>query len=120
MIEDTIARTLVSAFFSNMWLFLLTVHVKHNTCIRKLAVTRFISTLRTSIEKVTRDSLFYPFLRLVHIKFINIVYSCFVIMYCCTLICYMYTIVLTKVTKNKDIYIYIYILSALFSDDVHI
>ncbi len=28
-------------------------------------------------------------------------------MYCCTLICYMYTIVLTNVTKNKDIYIYI-------------
>ena len=35
-------------------------------------------------------------------------------MYCCTLICYMYTIVLTKVTKNKDIYIYIYIVRVVF------
>ena len=25
-------------------------------------------------------------------------------MYCCTLICYLYTIVLTKVTRNKDMY----------------
>jgi len=33
---------------------------------------------------------------------VNIVYSCFVIMYCCNLICYLYTTVLTKVTKNKD------------------
>ena len=34
----------------------------------------------------------------------NIVYSSFVIMYCCNLICYLYTIVLIKVTRNKDIY----------------
>jgi hypothetical protein len=34
---------------------------------------------------------------------VNIVYSCFVIMYCCNLICYLYTIVLKKVTRNKDI-----------------
>ena len=44
--------------------------------------------------------------------FVNIVYSCFLIMYCIVtycvlcmyLICYLYTIVLTKVTRNKDIY----------------
>jgi hypothetical protein len=38
---------------------------------------------------------------------VNIIYSCFVIIYCCVLICYLYTIVQTKVTTNKDIYIYI-------------
>jgi hypothetical protein len=44
--------------------------------------------------------------------FVNIVYSCFLIMHCIVsycvlciyLICYLYTIVLTKVTRNKDIY----------------
>ena len=49
--------------------------------------------------------------------FLNIVFSRFLIMYCIVsycvlcmyLICYLYTIVLTKVTRNKDIYIYIYI-----------
>ena len=43
--------------------------------------------------------------------FVNIDYSCFLIMYCIVsycvlcmyLICYLYTIVLTKVTRNKDI-----------------
>ena len=43
--------------------------------------------------------------------FVNIYYSCFLIMYCIVsycvlcmyLICYLYTIVLTKVTRNKDI-----------------
>ena len=43
--------------------------------------------------------------------FVNIVFSCFRSMYCivsyCVLcmyiICYLYTIVLTKVTRNKDI-----------------
>ena len=43
--------------------------------------------------------------------FVNIVYSCFLIMYCIVsycvlclyLICYLYTIVLTKDTRNKDI-----------------
>ena len=48
--------------------------------------------------------------------FLNIVFSRFLIMYCIVsycvlcmyLICYLYTIVLTKVTRNKDIYIYIY------------
>ena len=36
--------------------------------------------------------------------FVNIVYSCFLIMpYCCNLICYLFTIVLTKVIRNKDI-----------------
>ena len=42
--------------------------------------------------------------------FVNIVYSCFFIMYCIVsycvlcmyLICYMYTNVSTKVTRNKD------------------
>ena len=46
---------------------------------------------------------------------VNIVYNCFLIMYCiisyCVLcmylICYLYTIVLTKVTRNKDIHKYI-------------
>ena len=44
--------------------------------------------------------------------FVNIVDSYFLIMYCIVsycvlcmyLICYLYTIVLTKVTRNKDIY----------------
>ena len=44
--------------------------------------------------------------------FVDIVYSCFLIMYCIVsycvlclyLICYLYTIVSTKVTRNKDIY----------------
>ena len=44
--------------------------------------------------------------------FVDIVYSCFLIMFCivfyCVLclysICYLYTIVSTKVTRNKDIY----------------
>ena len=44
--------------------------------------------------------------------FVNIVYSCFLIMYCIVsycvlclyLICYLYTNVSTKVTRNKDIY----------------
>jgi hypothetical protein len=35
--------------------------------------------------------------------FVNIVYSCFVIMYCCNSICYLYTIAFTKVIRNKDI-----------------
>ena len=43
--------------------------------------------------------------------FVNIVYSCFLIMYCIVsycvlclyLICYLYTNVSTKVTRNKDI-----------------
>ena len=47
--------------------------------------------------------------------FVDIVCSCFLIMYCIVfycvlclyLICYLYTIVSTKVTRNKDIYIYI-------------
>jgi hypothetical protein len=47
--------------------------------------------------------------------FVNIVYNCFLIMYCIVsycvlcmnLICYLYTNVSTKVTRNKDIYIYI-------------
>ena len=34
---------------------------------------------------------------------VNIVYNCSVIMYCFNLICYLYAIVLTKVTRNKDI-----------------
>ena len=45
--------------------------------------------------------------------FVNIVHNGFLIMYCIVsycvlcmyLICYLYTIVLTKVTRNKDIYI---------------
>ena len=45
-------------------------------------------------------------------QFVDIVYSCFLIMYCIVsycvlclyLICYLYTIVSTKVTRNKDIY----------------
>ena len=45
--------------------------------------------------------------------FVDIVYSCFLIMYCIVsycalclyLICYLYTNVSTKVTRNKDIYI---------------
>ena len=48
--------------------------------------------------------------------FVNIVYNCFLIMYCIVsycvlclyLICYLYTIVLTKDTRNKDIYTKIY------------
>ena len=48
--------------------------------------------------------------------FVDIVYSCFLIMYCIVsycvlcmyLICYLYSNVSTKVTRNKDIYIYIY------------
>ena len=44
--------------------------------------------------------------------FVNIVYNCFLIMYCIVsycalclyLICYLYTNVSTKVTRNKDIY----------------
>ena len=48
--------------------------------------------------------------------FVDIVYNCFLIMYCIVsyrvlclyLICYLYTIVLTKVTRNKDIYTKIY------------
>ena len=37
---------------------------------------------------------------------VNIVYtcSCFIIMYCCTYICFLYTIVLTKVTRNTEMY----------------
>ena len=46
----------------------------------------------------------------------RVVNSCFVIMYCCTLICYLYTIVLTKVTKNKDIHVFrINILFTIFT-----
>ena len=45
-------------------------------------------------------------------QFVDIVYSCFLIMYCIVsycvlclyLICYLYTNVSTKVTRNKDIY----------------
>ena len=45
--------------------------------------------------------------------FVNIVYNCFLIMFCIVsycvlclyLICYLYTNVSTKVTRNKDIYI---------------
>ena len=45
--------------------------------------------------------------------FVDIVYSCFLIMYCIVsycvsclyLICYLYTNVSTTVTRNKDIYI---------------
>ena len=48
-------------------------------------------------------------------QFVDIVYNCFLIMYCIVsycvlcmyLICYLYTNVSTKVTRNKDIYIYI-------------
>ena len=44
--------------------------------------------------------------------FVNIVYNCFLIMYCIVsycvlclyLICYLYTNISTKVTRNKDIY----------------
>ena len=44
--------------------------------------------------------------------FVNIVYNCFLIMYCIVfycvlcmyLICYLYTNVSTKATRNKDIY----------------
>ena len=44
--------------------------------------------------------------------FVDIVYSCFLIMYCIVsycvlclyLICYLYTNVSTKATRNKDIY----------------
>jgi hypothetical protein len=51
--------------------------------------------------------------------FVDIVYSCFLIMYCIVsycvlclyLICYLYTNVSTMVTRNKDIYIYILRLS---------
>ena len=47
-------------------------------------------------------------------QFVDIVYSCFLIMYCIVsycvlcmyLICYLYTNVSTKVTRNKDIYIF--------------
>ena len=46
-------------------------------------------------------------------QFVDIVYSCFLIMYCIVsycvlclyLICYLYTNVSTKVTRNKHIYI---------------
>ena len=48
--------------------------------------------------------------------FVNIVYNCFLIMYCIVsycvlclyLICYLYTNVSTKVTRNKDTHVYIY------------
>ena len=47
-------------------------------------------------------------------QFVDIVYSCFLLMYCIVsycvlcmyLICYLYTNVSTKVTRNKDIYIF--------------
>ena len=47
--------------------------------------------------------------------FVDIVYSCFLIMYCIVsycvlclyLICYLYTNVSTKVTRNKDILIWL-------------
>ena len=48
----------------------------------------------------------------INVALVNTVYSCFLIMYCIVsycvfcmyLICYLYTNVSTKVTRNKDIY----------------
>ena len=50
--------------------------------------------------------------------FVDIIYCCFLIMCCLVLyfalclylICYLYSNVSTKVTRNKDIYMYIYAL----------
>jgi hypothetical protein len=58
--------------------------------------------------------------------FVDIVYSCFLIMYCIVsycvlclyLICYLYTNVSTKVTRNKDIYIFLQRKSIFLNNNV--
>ena len=59
-------------------------------------------------------------------QFVDIVYSCFLIMYCIVsycvlclyLICYLYTNVSTKVTRNKDIYIFLLRKSIFLNNNV--